>query len=65
MTRGEWTHDHPLTAATLRKLGLPVHTAMPKEIYEFMHLFPQAAQRRPSVEYIPLPYPYSARGEQP
>jgi ClpP class serine protease len=56
LTRGEWTHDHPLTAGMLRSLGLPVSTAMPKEIYEFMRLFPQAGQRRPSVEYIPLPY---------
>jgi len=63
LTRGEWTHDHPLTVETLRKLGLPVHTTMPKEIYMFMRLFPQAAQGRPSVQYIPLPY--SARGERP
>ncbi len=65
LTRGEWTHDYPLTATTLRKLGLPVQTTMPKEIYEFMHLFPQPGQRRPSVEYIPLPYPSRARGERP
>jgi len=56
LTRGEWTHDHPLTVETLRKLGLPIATTMPKEIYEFMRLFPQAGQRRPSVQYIPIPY---------
>jgi ClpP class serine protease len=56
LTRGEWTHDHPLTAEMLRKLGLPVQTTMSKEIYEFMRLFPQAGQRRPSVQYIPIPY---------
>jgi ClpP class serine protease len=64
LTRGEWTHDHPLTAATLRNLGLPVSTGMPKEIYEFMHLFPQAGQRRPSVQYIPLPYSDTQGREQ-
>jgi hypothetical protein len=29
---------------------------MPKEVFELMRLYPQTAQRRPSVEYIPLPY---------
>jgi ClpP class serine protease len=56
-TRGEWTHDHPLSVSDLHRLGLPVDTDVPKEIFEFMRLFPQAAQGRPSVEYIPLPYP--------
>jgi hypothetical protein len=29
---------------------------MPKEIYALMDLYPQAGQRRPSVEFIPTPY---------
>ena len=28
---------------------------MPKEVYKLMSLYPQTAQRRPSVEYIPTP----------
>ncbi len=39
-----------------RDLRLPVSTDMPKEVYELMNLYPQARQRRPSVEYIPMPY---------
>jgi hypothetical protein len=29
---------------------------MPRDIYDLMDLFPQTSQRRPSVEFIPLPY---------
>jgi len=55
-THGEWTHDHPLNVETLGKLGLPVNTDMPRDIYEYMRLFPQASTGRPSVQYVPLPY---------
>jgi ClpP class serine protease len=55
-TRGEWTHDHPLNVEDLRGLGLPINTDMPREIYEYMRLFPQPAGGRPSVQYIPVPY---------
>jgi ClpP class serine protease len=56
LTRGEWTHDHPLDVEALRRLGLPINTDMPPEIEEYMRLFPQPATGRPSVQYIPLPY---------
>lgn len=55
-TQGQWTHDHPLNVEALRRLGLPINTDMPREIYEYMRLFPQPAGGRPSVQYIPLPY---------
>ena len=55
-THGEWTHDHPLNVETLGRLGLPINTDMPREIYEYMRLFPQASTGRPSVQYVPLPY---------
>src|SRR3989442_627707 len=38
-----------------RGLSLPVGNDVPEEIYRIMALYPQTAQRRPSVEYIPLP----------
>jgi ClpP class serine protease len=53
---GRWTHDYPISATEAREMGLPVSEEMPKEIYTLMDLYPQAAQRRPSVEYIPTPY---------
>jgi ClpP class serine protease len=56
LTSGTWTHDYPILVDEARALGLPVSTDMPVEVYELMQLYPQAAQRRPSVEYIPLPY---------
>jgi ClpP class serine protease len=56
LASGTWTHDYPITAARAAELGLPVSTAMPREVYAFMQLFPQPTRRHPSVEYIPMPY---------
>ena len=56
LTEGRWTHDYPLTVEAIRELGLEVHTDLPQEIYQLMGLYPQATQRRPSVQYVPLPY---------
>lgn len=58
---GQWTHDYPITFEEAKELGLPVSSDLPNEVYQLMDLFPQAAGRRPSVEYIPLPY----RREEP
>lgn len=55
LATGTWTHDYPITVTEARTLGLPVSTEMPPEIYQIMALYPQTAQRRPSVEYIPSP----------
>lgn len=57
MATGQWTHDYPICVDEARALGLKVSTDMPEEIYRLMALYPQANTRRPSVEYIPLPYP--------
>jgi ClpP class serine protease len=56
LTQGKWTHDYPINVEQARHLGLPVSTDMPREIHLLMQLFPQAAPRRPSVAYIPIPY---------
>jgi ClpP class serine protease len=56
LSSGIWTHDYPITVSEARDLGLPVSTDMPQEVYEMMQLYPQTAQRRPSVEYMPVPY---------
>lgn len=55
LATGVFTHDYPITVDEARRLGLPVSTDMPTAIYEIMALYPQTAQRRPSVEYIPAP----------
>lgn len=57
LATGKWTHDYPITVDEARALGLKISTDMPPEIYQLMNLYPQANARRPSVEYIPLPYP--------
>jgi ClpP class serine protease len=62
LTEGRWTHDYPITFEQAKEMGLPVSTAMPREIYQLMDLFPQAIQRRPSVEYIPVPYQKQGEG---
>jgi ClpP class serine protease len=54
---GQWTHDYPITLEEARSLGLKIRSDVPAEIYQLMSLYPQASTRRPSVEYIPLPYP--------
>jgi ClpP class serine protease len=56
LTDGRWTHDYPITVEEARELGLPVTTAVPAEVFRFMQLFPQPGARRPSVEYVPVPY---------
>jgi ClpP class serine protease len=59
---GTWTHDYPISVTEARELGLPVSTDLPDEVSELMGLYPQTTQRRPSVEYIPLPYGPPERG---
>lgn len=57
LTSGKWTHDYPISVEEALKMGLNISTDMPKEIYNLMALYPQAGQGRPSVEYVPIPYP--------
>lgn len=59
---GQWTHDYPLGLEEARKLGIPVRQGLPKEIYDLMSLYPQAGGRRPSVQYIPIPYQPEGQG---
>jgi len=56
LSEGRWTHDYPITVDEARMLKLPISTEMPEEVYALMSLYPQPMQRRPNVEYIPLPY---------
>jgi ClpP class serine protease len=56
LSEGRWTHDYPVTVTQAREFGFPISTSMPLEVYALMDLYPQPNQRRPSVEYIPLPY---------
>jgi ClpP class serine protease len=56
LTSGQWTHDYPIEYEEAKQLGLPVEVGLPREIYDLMDEYPQAAVRRPSVHYIPFPY---------
>ncbi|MBV8950614.1 MAG: ATP-dependent Clp protease proteolytic subunit [Actinobacteria bacterium] len=56
LSEGRWTHDFPIDVEYARTLGLPVSTDLPDEVRLLMRLYPQARNRRPSVEYIPTPY---------
>jgi len=68
LSQGRWTHDYPIDFEQAKEMGLLVSDQMPKEVYELMDLYPQAGQRRPSVEFIPAPYrppaPTPGKGEQ-
>lgn len=56
LSEGRWTHDYPINTEKALEIGLPVKTGLPKEVYKLMELYPQAGQRRPSVEFVPTPY---------
>jgi ClpP class serine protease len=56
LSTGTWTHDYAITVEEAKRLGLPVTTEMPHEVYELMRLYPQPTRTRPSVEYVPQPY---------
>lgn len=57
LSRGEWTHDYPISAEEAAQMGLPVHTKLPDEVRELMSLYPQPVRTTPSVEYSPIPAP--------
>jgi len=57
LASGRWTHDYPISVEEARQLGLPISIEVPTEVYQLMKLFPQSGWGRPTVEYIPLPYP--------
>jgi ClpP class serine protease len=56
LTRGRWTQDYPISVEELRELGFTVSTEMPEDVLRLMNLYPQDSRRRPSVDFIPLPY---------
>lgn len=56
LSSGLWTHDYPITIEKLKGFELPVRVGLPREVYTLMELYPQPSQRRPSVQYIPMPY---------
>ncbi len=56
LSSGKWTHDYPITFEEAGELGLEVSTGIPGDIFTYMTLFPQPTSRRPSVQFVPLPY---------
>ncbi|UCG37911.1 MAG: hypothetical protein JSV00_06830 [bacterium] len=56
LSSGRWTHDYPITFDEALELGLPVRAGIPEGIFQLMNLFPQPTARRPSVQYVPVPY---------
>jgi ClpP class serine protease len=56
LSKGRWTHDYPITVEEAQELGFNISTEMPEAVYKLMTLYRQPGQRRPSVQYIPVPY---------
>jgi len=54
---GQWTHDYPLDVEELRELGIALSTELSRAAFDLMDLYPETSQRRPGVEFIPIPYP--------
>lgn len=57
LTEGRWTHDYPITPEEAKEIGLPINTELDGHICNIMSLYPQSGKGRPSVQYIPMPYP--------
>lgn len=57
LTEGRWTHDYPITPEEAKEIGLPINTELDGGICNIMSLYPQSGKGRPSVQYIPMPYP--------
>jgi ClpP class serine protease len=53
MSRGTWTHDHPLMASDLAAFGFPIRVGVGTEERELMSLYPQPRGRQSPVEYFP------------
>jgi ClpP class serine protease len=56
LSEGQWTHDFPIRLEQATQLGLPVSDAVPEGVYALMERYQRRTQRRPSVEFIPVPY---------
>ncbi len=65
LSSGIWTHDYPIGVNDAKEMGLPVNSDVPQEVYQLMSLFPQAGRGRPTVLYIPMPYPLRRREPGP
>jgi len=64
LTEGRWTHDYPILPDEAREIGLPVSTDLDSVICDIMSLYPQSGKGRPSVQYVPMPYPGVPRAEE-
>ena len=53
ISRGTWTHDHPLLARDLEALGLPIKIGVGAEERALLELYPQPRGRQSPVEYFP------------
>ncbi len=56
LSSGIRTHDYPIGVEEATALGLAITTPVPADVENLMRYYPQAMQRRPSVEFVPLPY---------
>jgi ClpP class serine protease len=55
LSKGQWTHDYPITSDEAISLGLAVSTDLPEKVADLMTLYPQPVRTTPSVEYVPAP----------
>jgi hypothetical protein len=54
---GCWTHPAPITFEIARELGMAVSDELPDEAYRLVDLYPQAADRPPSLQPVPISSP--------
>ena len=56
LATGQFTHDYAIRVEEARELGLTVNTDVSEVIYDLMDLYAQPRGRRPSVQYVDVPY---------
>ena len=61
LSEGRWTHDYPIAFDQAKEIGLPERSNA-RRSYELMDLYPQSQQRRPGVDFVPMPYPPATPG---
>ena len=57
LTGGTWTPRYPILVEEAERLGLPVSTVMPRDVYALMDLYEIGPRARPSTTAVPLEGP--------
>lgn len=63
LTGGGWSAHYPIMVEEAERLGLPVTTKLPRELYALLDLYDTGSRARPSATIVPLRDAHDARDE--